>query len=164
MTTEELRGLTLKSSVQDPERELVRAQLQDQLVDLLDLTLLSKQAHWNLIGREFAPLHEFLDDLADELREYSDDIAERITALGFAADGRSAIVAQHSTVSTLPEGFLSTDEVSTAFTGRLLEFTAVARERLEVVGEHDAVSEDLLIEMLRGLEKRLWMIQAQATV
>ena len=164
MTTQELQGLTLKSSVQDPERELVRAKLQDQLVDLLDLTLLSKQAHWNMIGREFAPLHEFLDDLVDELREYSDDVAERITALGFAADGRSATVAQHSTVRTLPEGFVSTDDVSNAFTERLLDFTAVARERLEVVGEHDPVSEDLLIEMLRGLEKRLWMIQAQATV
>ena len=164
MTTQELAGLTLKSSVQDPERELVRAKLQEQLVDLLDLTLLSKQAHWNLIGREFAPLHEFLDVLVDELREYSDDMAERVTALGFAADGRSATVAQHSTVSTLPEGFLSTDDVSRAFTERLLEFTSVARERLKVVGEHDPVSEDLLIEMLRGLEKRLWMIQAQATV
>jgi starvation-inducible DNA-binding protein len=36
-----------------------------------------------------------------------------------------------------------------------------ARERMDRLGEIDAASQDVVIEVLRELEKQLWMIRAQ---
>ena len=52
------------------------ANLQRVLVDLVELHLQGKQAHWNVIGSNFRDLHLQLDELVDAAREASDTIAE----------------------------------------------------------------------------------------
>lgn len=42
--------------------------LQDTLVALIDLSLQAKQAHWNVVGPNFRPLHELLDEFTDAYR------------------------------------------------------------------------------------------------
>ena len=37
--------------------------LDGALADLLDLSLLAKQAHWNVVGPRFSALHALFDDL-----------------------------------------------------------------------------------------------------
>ncbi|MGD0255957.1 MAG: hypothetical protein ABSB99_10485 [Acidimicrobiales bacterium] len=44
------------------EREEVSEQLRPLSVQLTDLALIAKQAHWNLTGPVFRPLHLHLDD------------------------------------------------------------------------------------------------------
>src|SRR5438094_10018082 len=68
------------------EREEVGRELQATLVELVDLSLLGKQLHWSVVGREFKPLHEHLDELVDSWRELADTVAERAIALGFQVD------------------------------------------------------------------------------
>jgi starvation-inducible DNA-binding protein len=48
--------------------------LQAVLVDLIELHLQGKQAHWNLIGTNFRDLHLQLDEIVDIAREASDTI------------------------------------------------------------------------------------------
>lgn len=55
--------------------------LQKVLVDLIELHLQGKQAHWNLVGTNFRDLHLQLDDIVDIAREAADTIAERMRAL-----------------------------------------------------------------------------------
>ena len=62
------------------------ANLQRVLVDLVELHLQGKQAHWNVIGSNFRDLHLQLDELVDAAREASDTIAERMRALGAALE------------------------------------------------------------------------------
>jgi starvation-inducible DNA-binding protein len=50
-------------------REEVGHELQVMLAELLDLTLVGKQLHWNIVGPRFQPLHEELDTLVDSWRE-----------------------------------------------------------------------------------------------
>jgi starvation-inducible DNA-binding protein len=69
------------------------ANLQKVLVDLIELHLQGKQAHWNVVGTNFRDLHLQLDELVDFAREGSDTIAERMRALDAVADGRSDTVA-----------------------------------------------------------------------
>src|SRR5579862_5441764 len=75
------------------EREESGRQLQATLVELVDLSLLGKQLHWNVIGTHFRELHLQLDELVDSWRELSDTVAERAVALGIAPDDQSATVA-----------------------------------------------------------------------
>ena len=46
-------------------REEAGHELQATLVELIDLSLIGKQLHWNIYGRPFKPLHEHLDQLID---------------------------------------------------------------------------------------------------
>jgi starvation-inducible DNA-binding protein len=65
------------------------ALLNQQLADTFDLYSQTKQAHWNVKGAQFFPLHELFDKLAAELAGYVDMIAERYAAL--AVSTRQAI-------------------------------------------------------------------------
>src|ERR1700756_269104 len=84
--------------------------LQKILVDLIELHLQGKQAHWNLVGTNFRDLHLQLDDIVDSAREASDTIAERMRALDAVPDGRSETVVASTTVPALPPGEYSTTE------------------------------------------------------
>lgn len=78
----------------------VIALLNQTLAFTLDLKTQVKQAHWNVKGMDFYQLHELFDELAGELEEFIDLIAERVTALGGVAMGTVRVAAQ---VSELPE-------------------------------------------------------------
>jgi starvation-inducible DNA-binding protein len=75
------------------ERDALGTELQATLVDLIDLSLVAKQLHWNVTGPSFRPLHLQLDELAETARGLSDDAAERARALGWSPDGRRQVVA-----------------------------------------------------------------------
>src|SRR5258708_26212096 len=78
------------------------ANLQRVLVDLIELPLQGKQAHWNVVGTNFRDLHLQLDELVDFARESSDIIAERMRALDAMPDGRSDTVAASTTLPEFP--------------------------------------------------------------
>lgn len=144
------------------DTEQVGAALQEALVDLTALALNGKQAHWHVHGPQFLPVHEQLDAIVDDARAWADLVAERAVTLGVPVDGRAATVAGETAVGPFPTGFVE-DAKAVALMRDLVE-TAVVRLRAHVgmLGELDAVTQDLVIEVLRGLEKHLWMLQAQA--
>jgi starvation-inducible DNA-binding protein len=47
------------------------------------------------------------------------------------------------------------------FVERLTSVSARIRSRLDRLGETDPVTQDLLIGILHGLEKQLWMLRVQ---
>ncbi|WP_051816374.1 Dps family protein [Streptomyces sp. NRRL WC-3744] len=73
-------------------------------LDLIELHLQGKQAHWNVVGRNCRDLHLELDDIVDTARETADTVAEHIGALGTAVDGRSDMVAATTTLPAFPCG------------------------------------------------------------
>src|SRR5580700_11040857 len=81
--------------------------LQKVLVDLIELHLQGKQAHWNLVGTNFRDLHLQLDDIVDTAREASDTIAERMRALDTVPDGRTDTVAATTSVPPAPAGLVA---------------------------------------------------------
>ena len=95
----------------------LRANLQRVLVDLIELHLQGKQAHWNVVGTNFRDLHLQLDELVDFAREASDTIAERMRALDAVPDGRSDTVAASTTLPQFPAYEHSTTEVVDLITG-----------------------------------------------
>lgn len=142
-------------------RDEVGGQLQATLVELLDLSLFGKQLHWSITGPLFKPLHEQLDELVDSWRELSDVVAERAVALGYFPDGQSAAIAADSGLARLERGALEDHVVVRELSERLNDIADRVRERMDRLGEIDAASQDVVIEVLRELEKQLWMIRAQ---
>ncbi len=135
--------------------------LQRNLVDLVDLSLQLKQAHWNVVGPNFRSVHLQLDEILESVRVASDDIAERVVTVGHAADGRSATVSSKSRLEAYPEGFRNVRATISTVADRITTATEGLRASMKVLGELDTVSEDLLIGIAAGMEKHLWMLQAQ---
>jgi starvation-inducible DNA-binding protein len=147
----------------DPhQRDDVGNQMQATLVELVDLALLGKQLHWSVTGPLFKPLHEQLDEFVDSWRELSDVVAERAGALGHFPDGQSATVAAGSGLHKVERGPVQDHVVVREVTARLADVAERVRERMDRLGEIDSPSEDVLIEVVRELEKQLWMIRSQS--
>jgi starvation-inducible DNA-binding protein len=150
-----------RSTLDDRARDTVQRQLQPTLVDLIDLMLTGKQLHWNVTGPLFKPLHEQLDEFVDVWRLWSDDVAERLTAVGVSPDGRVQHVADQTTADVLPEGWIDDSKVVSLLAERLDAFAQRLRERVQEVEDADLATQDLLIEILQGVEQQLWMVSAQ---
>jgi starvation-inducible DNA-binding protein len=137
------------------------AELQPTLLELIDLSLAAKQAHWNLTGPLFLPLHLQFDEISGSARESADVVAECLEAIGVAADGRTATVAASSGLPAMPEGKLDGPTAARLVADRLGIIAGRVRERVRRLDDSDALSQDVLIELGRGLEKQLWMLREQ---
>ena len=151
----------MTQALQTPPTSVAAVALQDTLVELIDLSLQAKQAHWNVVGPNFKPLHELLDEFTAEYRAWYDDVAERLAAIGVAPDGRASTVGANTPLAQLPEGQLEDRALVALVEERVTSVAGRVRERMERLGEHDLVSQGLLIRIGGGLEKQVWMLRAQ---
>jgi len=143
------------------EREGVGRELQTVLVELVDLSLIGKQLHWAVSGPLFMALHLQLDELVDTWRALADTVAERAVALGFVPDGQAQAVAAASQLAPLPQGPIEDHVVVRELTHRLADVSERVREQMNRLGDADLASQDVLIEVVRELEKQQWMLRAQ---
>ncbi|BBY06671.1 Dps family protein [Mycobacterium noviomagense] len=135
--------------------------LQKVLVDLIELHLQSKQAHWNLVGTNFRDLHLQLDSIVDTARRASDTIAERMRALWVVPDGRSDTVAATTTVPAITPGELNTTETVDTITDRIYAVVDTMRTVHDDVGAADPSTADLLHAIIDALEKQAWMLKSE---
>ena len=143
------------------EREGVAQELQATLHELVDLSLIGKQLHWAVVGPLFRPLHLLLDEVVDSWRELSDTVAERAVALGFVPDGQAKAVAAGSQLAAVAPKALDDHVVVRELTHRIAEVSEQVRDRMNRLGDVDLASQDVLIEVVRELEKQQWMLRAQ---
>ncbi|WP_225830279.1 Dps family protein [Streptomyces sp. NK08204] len=151
----------VKSPLTDADLKTVSEALQGALVDLVDLALVAKQIHWNVVGPRFRSIHLQLDEVVDTARGYSDTMAERASALGVPPDGRAATVSSSSGIGNTPAGWIKdTDAVGTMVEALGLVIVRM-RERVAATAEADPVSQDIFIGATADLEKHHWMFQAE---
>ncbi|MFJ8627976.1 Dps family protein [Kitasatospora sp. NPDC093550] len=155
-------GIVISSPLPDNERKTTGEALQGALVDLLDLSLVAKQAHWNLHGPRFRSVHLQLDEVVTTARDFADEVAERAAAIGVSPDGRAATIAASSGLPGFPEGWIADEAVIE----HLVKAFGVAiermRTRIEETEKADPVTQDLLIGLTAALEKHSWMFQAES--
>ncbi|MFI5372184.1 MAG: DNA starvation/stationary phase protection protein Dps [Candidatus Eisenbacteria bacterium] len=150
-------------------RNDMKATLRGQMVDLLnvslaeliDLSLQTKQAHWNVKGPEFIALHKLFDELTDSLHGLGDTVAERITALGGTALGTTQNVAETSELTPYPVKIKGGAQHVKALTMAFATCGARVRKAIDVAAKAgDAGTTDVFTEVSRALDKQLWFIEA----
>ncbi|TIC84002.1 DNA starvation/stationary phase protection protein [Nocardioides sp. GY 10127] len=141
--------------------ETLAADLQQLLVDLTDLHLQGKQAHWNVVGKNFRDLHLQLDELVDGAREFSDTVAERMRALYAVPDARAVTVANTSSLPPFPAEEVSTSETVDLIVSSIYATTATGRRIHDEVDAEDPTSADIIHTILERLEQLAWMIDAE---
>jgi starvation-inducible DNA-binding protein len=143
-----------------PSGQLVE-NLQRILVDLIELHLQGKQAHWNVIGTNFRDLHLQLDELVDFARGGSDIIAERMRALDAVPDGRSDTVVATTSLPRFPANEHNTTEVVDRITTGIYATVETLRTVHDAVDAEDPSTADILHEQIDGLEKLAWLIKSE---
>jgi starvation-inducible DNA-binding protein len=138
--------------------------LQKVHVDLIELHLQGKQAHWNVVGKNFRDLHLQLDEIVEETREFSDTVAERLRALHAVPDGRSDTVAASTSLPEYPNGEIDTATTVDLITQRLEATVGTMREVHDEVDDEDPTSADLLHAIIERLEQFAWMVSAENRV
>ncbi|MFF4627960.1 Dps family protein [Streptomyces griseorubiginosus] len=151
----------VKSTLSDSARETAGEALQSTLVDLIGLSLIGKQAHWNIVGPRFRSIHLQLDELVATARTFSDTVAERSAALGLSPDGRPETIAAAYTLPGSKNGWIKDDEVVRLVAETLEAAIGRLRERIEATEKADPVTQDLLIGITAELEKQRWMFEAE---
>ncbi|MGC4933488.1 Dps family protein [Gordonia sp. DT30] len=151
----------ITSTLSDENKQVTGTALQETLVDLIDLTLIAKQAHWNVVGKQFRSVHLALDELVAVAREFTDSAAERATSIGVSPDGRAETVAKSAGTKGFDEGWTKDSDVVAAIVANLKAVIAGLRKRIDATEEADPVTQDLLIAFASKLEQLHWMWQAQ---
>jgi starvation-inducible DNA-binding protein len=140
-------------------RSVLVAGLNQQLASLNDLAAAYKQAHWNVVGADFSQLHELFDQFADQTREYVDLVAERAVTLGGTARGTIKAAVEQSTLPAFPLEERCEQHLLEALVARIDILDGDLRQAMDTTASEPA-TQDVYIEVVRGIEKQRWMLQA----
>lgn len=128
---------------------------------MIDLSLATKQAHWNLKGSHFIGVHLMLDGIRDGLDEHVDIIAERVAQLGGTALGTTQNVAESSTLKPYPTDIYAVRDHLHALIERFAEAANLMRKSItESDDAGDADTADIFTAASRTLDKNLWFLEA----
>ncbi|WP_199429957.1 Dps family protein [Qaidamihabitans albus] len=153
----------ITSPLNESDKEHTASVLQSTLVDLIDLSLIGKQAHWNVVGRHFRSVHLQLDELVSAARGFTDDVAERANAIGVSPNGKAKTVVESTGLPEYPDNWQSAEATIERIVEALGQVIKRLRAGIDETDKSDLVTQDLLIEIAQELEKQHWMWQAQQT-
>ena len=152
-----------RNTLPPPVRKEAIIVLNNTVADLFDLFARIKQAHWNVRGTTFIGLHKLLDEFAATTMEHIDVAAERATALGGIVEGTLRESAKHSrlkdkeeplSISGMADWIHELADVHSAVGESVRKAT---KQMTEV---EDFGTADLLTDILRDLDKQLWLLEA----
>jgi starvation-inducible DNA-binding protein len=153
-----------RNDLKSNTKTTVAALLNARLADTIDLALMTKQAHWNLRGRQFIAVHEMLDGFRTEIDGHSDILAERVVQLGGVAIGTSQGVVEGSRLKPYTTDLVSVDDHVAALAERYAELANATRAAIQASEEAgDAGTADIFTAFSRSLDKALWFLEAHET-
>ncbi|MEM0962290.1 MAG: DNA starvation/stationary phase protection protein Dps [Bacteroidota bacterium] len=151
--------------IDEGKRHKLIALLNQTLSDTSDLYSQTKQAHWNVKGKDFYQLHLLYDELAEKLEEPMDRVAERVVLLGGYAFGTVRMAAQASRIPPFPGADQGSDMAGDpsflqTLADRWAQFSQFIREDNRASDEiDDPGTTDLYDEITHIAERGLWFIE-----
>ena len=152
----------MKENTKSKKTSKVIEQLRKMQAGSIVLYMKVHNYHWNVRGSDFPQAHKALEEIYDEFADMFDDLAERVVQLGGVP------------VVTLSEALKVTkvkEESKTSFTSKdTLKEVLKIYEQLEkdfqtlaslAEKEGDRVTTAYCDDKLGGLEKAIWMVNAQ---
>jgi starvation-inducible DNA-binding protein len=138
----------------------VAYRLQHSLVELIDLDLQARQAHWNVVGPNVRSLRDQFDEISVLARLQADALAERLAALQVSPDGALAAVCE-SPLEQFPVGWLDGPTAAQSILARIDHVSQANVIRIKEISGIDPVAETILVDLVGKLDRAAWMLRAQ---
>jgi starvation-inducible DNA-binding protein len=156
-----MKTFATKNDLQSNAKAVSIDLLNARVADCIDLALLTKQAHWNLKGRQFIGVHEMLDGFRSQIDEFVDTMAERAVQVGGTALGTTQTTAAATALPPYPTDIHAISDHLRALIDRYGAAANNVRSSIDQATEAgDADSADIFTEVSRGLDKALWFLEA----
>jgi len=134
--------------------------LQQALTELQQLQLQTKQAHWNVSGTLFYPLHELLQEHYEGVAKYADEVAERLQSVGVSSDGRANTIIRTSRIPEFPDGFVDDGKVIQWFAQYYRVTSDELGQGIKATNDTDPTTGNLLQEVQHAIDKYQWQMRA----
>ena len=132
---------------------------QQMTVDLLALFNEYKQAHWNVNGAIYLPLHEFYQKQADYYRGQADVFAERTLHMGYSVDGRYSTIAKTTKIPDFPAGYVTDNESIKLLIDRVTVLQKEVYAYIKETEDYDAPTSNKLQDLAYAVDKNLWQLR-----
>lgn len=150
-----------RMSLPEKTRDESIGALNKTLASTADLYAQLKQAHWNVKGMNFIALHKLLDEIAEQVEEQVDTIAERITALGGTALGTLQEAVKNTELRIYPVDIFEAKDHLEHLCHNIAILGEHARRNIQFTDEiGDMGTNDIYIDLSRMLDKNLWFLEA----
>jgi starvation-inducible DNA-binding protein len=141
--------------------KIVTQVLNPLLADEVLLYLKTRNFHWNVVGPNFAEMHEFFEEQYEALDEILDEVAERIRSIGSRAPGSMAEFLRLTRLSETNGEVAHAAQIIAVLLEDHETVIRGIRSDLETVGKTgDAGTEDFLVSLLEQHEKMAWMLRS----
>lgn len=154
---------SVRTGLDAGDRKKIADDLEQVLSRTYMLVIKSHAYHWNVVGPQFYGIHKLTEEHYNDLFAATDELAERIRALGQLApmgareiveEGKPSSTKNAPTAHDMIEDLVSDHE---DLTRRIRKAAAIAEEH------GDFVTHDLLTGRLAFHEKAVWMLRAIAS-
>jgi starvation-inducible DNA-binding protein len=158
-----------QTQVLHPTRIDIPPEIRRHVIQLLNQTLACtvdlrshvKQAGWNVRGQDFSPLQALFATMASELEAYADLVAERIAVLGGVPRGTTRTAARQSKLAEYPDALVDGNAHVVALAERFAHYATAMRGGITLAADvEDADSAAVYTDISRGVDKRLWVLEA----
>ncbi|TCZ74666.1 DNA starvation/stationary phase protection protein [Paenibacillus albiflavus] len=116
--------------------------------------------HWYVKGNHFFTLHAKFEELYQEAGEHVDELAERLLAI----KGKpAATMAEYLKLASIKEAAYNenANQMVTAIVNDFKTIMQELKEGMEIAGAaEDEATSDMLLGILSGLDKHVWMLEA----
>ena len=122
----------------------------------------TRNAHWNIQGKNFIELHKFFESQYDNLDIIIDDTAERVRALGHFALGSLKNFLQVARLSEQNDDFTDQDHIIQTLLEDHESIIRSLRRDITIVGEEfkDPGNADFMTGLMEQHEKMAWMLRS----
>ncbi len=142
------------------DRDAIAEGLSRVLADTYTLYLKTHGYHWNVTGPHFASLHALFEEQYRGLWAATDEIAERIRALGVIAPGSGSALAAKSSIAEA-DGAPDAQAMVKDLAEGHERLAKTAREAFPAAeSADDQPTMGLLTDRMQAAEKAAWMLRA----
>jgi starvation-inducible DNA-binding protein len=131
------------------------------LVEMLDVALCVRHAHWNARGPDYLPVHEILEEIGGQLDRQADRVAIRMRALGAVVHVTSQRIVTESSIKPYPVEVSEGQDHMAAIALRLGLLSAEAR--LSIYDSHglaDPATVQLIAQVNSAIDHALWRVES----